>query len=62
MTVTRVGKHGMAYSSDFLNQLYDDLKQLAADVDDTRLSVVLHKAASTVNIVKGMNEAERVRE
>jgi hypothetical protein len=61
MTVTRVGKNGVPYSSDFLDQLYDDLKQLAADVDDTRLSVVLHKAAITVNIVKGMNEAERVR-
>lgn len=62
MTITRMGKNGPAYSSAFLKQLRDDLKQLAADVDNTLLAITLQKAASTVNVIKGMNEEGRERE
>lgn len=59
MTVTRMKKHGAPYGSDFLRQLRDDLQQLAADVDDTRLAVPLQRAASAVNVIRGMNEEEK---
>jgi hypothetical protein len=62
MTVTRMGKHGVPYSSAFLKQLRDDLQQLAADVDDTRLAVPLQRAASAVNVIRGMNEEGRDNE
>lgn len=62
MTVTRVGKHGAPYSSDFLNQLRDDLKQLAADVDDTRHAEILLRASSAVNLIRSNNAAEQEQE
>lgn len=59
MTVTRHGKHGVPYSRAFLQQLRDDLKQLASDVDNTQYATMLLKAASVVSIIRGMNEAGR---
>lgn len=62
MTVTRVGKNGAAYSSDFLKQLRDDLKQLASDVENTRHAEILLRASSTVNLIRSNNAAARERE
>lgn len=62
MTVTREGKNGVPYSSGFLKQLRDDLKQLAADVENTRHAEILLRASSAVNLIRSNNAAERERE
>ncbi|QIW87583.1 hypothetical protein Ab1vBOLIVR4_gp66 [Agrobacterium phage OLIVR4] len=53
--ITRIGKHGAPYGVDFLTQLRNDLKQLAADVDDTRYATRLLQAASAVNMIRSNN-------